>query len=318
VYLAAAPAVPLAPSVGAAASITALLLLLAVAFLMTLAAMKLYEYTIGAGLRKLADVLNVIPFVDIGDRFFAAMDNAIMGGFAEALDAQEWAAMKLFAGLSWIAETMFDVMADLAGATWQAINGIVHGEIPTQLTQRTEHLLRRLRALDKAVTTEVARLSHAIARRTQALEAELDRTFGLARRGIDAIQGVTIPRIRREIADVRASIGALRRHVYGRLDRRLSRVEKLVIGGALTAAVLGVLTRYFPWWRCTNVRRFNRALCRMPVGGLDNLLGLVLAFSTTFGILEFAELMQEVTEPFAEAVRDVLDDTRSAEGRATR
>jgi hypothetical protein len=62
------------------------------------------------------------------------------------------------------------------------------------------------------------------------------------------------------------------------LRRRMSRVETLVGAGVLTALGLRVLARHLPWYRCTNVNRAMRQLCRTPHHFVDDLLGLFADF----------------------------------------
>src|SRR5581483_8765425 len=78
----------------------------------------------------------------------------------------------------------------------------------------------------------------------------------------------------RRLAATAAGVLALRRLLHRDVLARLRRVERLVLGGALTGAVIAVLTRQMPWYRCRNVQRFMRGVCRSPFGSLDWLFAL--------------------------------------------
>ena len=56
---------------------------------------------------------------------------------------------------------------------------------------------------------------------------------------------------------------------------RIGRLEQALAAGVVGAVAVAAITRLAPYWQCTNVRRFNRFLCRSPVGGLDALLGII-------------------------------------------
>jgi hypothetical protein len=305
-----AVAAPAAGGAAAVAALTGALVLTAIAFMAVYALSKFYDSTLGLGLRRLAATIdNAIPGPwDIGEATLGRMDDAIMGGFGRVLSALSAATTRVFAGLAWTVETIWDAMADLGAATLQAVVGITNGEIPTQIARRMAANVRRITSLERTVRVEIRKAVASFARRAQALEADLDRTFGAARRGIDFIRDVSLPRIQRRVTDAVQGINSLRRYVFGRVNARLTRLERLTIGAALTAGVLGVLTKYFPWWRCTATRRFMRGLCRAPLGALDNLLSLLLAFTVSYSVVEFAEAMQDLTVPFTEVVHYALHD----------
>lgn len=309
VYAGAAPAAPLAPSLAAAGAITGAIIIIGVAFLATLAAKKVYELTVGAALDVLERQLNRIPYVKIGTRTAGLLNQAIRGGLNNVLNAEAAMASRLFAGLTWVVETTYDVMADGFAATYEAIKGLKQGDVPTQIIQRTTTLVKQLGVTRAEVRRLVTGQVAGLVRRVAAVERDLDRVFGLARRGIDSVEKLSLPRVWRELGALRARVTALGRSTGRSLDRRLSTVEKLVLGGALTAAVLATLTRYMPWWRCASNRRVQRAFCNYPLAHLDNLLGLLLAFTTTFGVVEYAKVLQEFVGVTADVIDDRFDDT---------
>lgn len=236
---------------------------------------KGYDATLGALLAKLADSVEDIWL--IGGTVAGAInsiDHYVMRSIGRAIASLERASSETWGALTWLVRETGDSIAELARDTYLAIEGVILGEIPTQVGNLTRPIGNSLARLRRYVRTEVARQVHALGVRTKGIALDMEHAFGKAWQGIDAIRGVSIPRLWKALAAAAAGTLALKRYVYDVLSRRLSRVEGLVLGGALTVAALNVLTRSIPWFRCSNVRRFNRFLCRMPLGFLDDLLGL--------------------------------------------
>jgi len=66
--------------------------------------------------------------------------------------------------------------------------------------------------------------------------------------------------------------------------------------GAVGGIALATLTRVFPWWRCSNVRAFNRQLCRSPLGSLDWLFALAGLAVVALDPEEIAHLGQDLAD----------------------
>lgn len=255
--------------------LTAAYLMLLFLLIVLIGLQRGYDATLGALLAKLADSVEDIWVV--GGSIAGAInsiDHFVMRTLGRAIAAVERSSAETWGALTWIVRELGDSIAELAADTWTAVQGVVLGEIPTQVANLTAATGRSLAALKRFVRVEVARVLRAQALRAKGLALDMENAFGKAWQGIDSIRGVSIPRLWRHLAGVTAGLLALKRYVYDSLSRRLSRVEGLVLGGALTAAMLAVATRYFPFARCTNVRRLNRLFCRMPVRFLDDLLGI--------------------------------------------
>lgn len=264
-----------AHAVAPVAGLSAAYLMLLFAVVVLIGLMRSYDATFGALLRKLADETRGIRWV--GGSIANAVeriDAYVMRQLGAAIASTERAASETWNALTWIVRELADTVAELAADTLTAIEGVVLGEIPTQIGNVVRPVDQGLARLRRWVRTEIVRQVHALGLRTKAVALDMENAFGKAWQGIDAIRGVSIPRLWRAFAAEAAALLALKRYVYDRLSRRLSRVEGLVLGGALTVAALQVLTRSIPWWRCTNVRRWNRFVCRMPLGFVDDLLGL--------------------------------------------
>lgn len=264
-----------------------------------------YDYSLGKLLRMLADVLDFKVWrfhVNLGaglDR----IDHAIQQTLASGILATEKVIGKWWWAQEKLAQWTYDSLAYFANSTVAAFDSLVHGTIPTAVGNATGALAQGLGKVGRRMVALERNLETQLVRRTRALEAEVERDFGRAWRGIDNLRGKAIPRVLAEVAALGAAIAALRKFAHGTLNKRITRLEKLVLGGAFTAGVLAVLTRYFPYWRCSNVRRFNRNLCRSPIGSLDWLFGLAGASVLVLDPDEVIKVGTEVEHLMADAFR---------------
>jgi hypothetical protein len=69
-------------------------------------------------------------------------------------------------------------------------------------------------------------------------------------------------------------IKELWRTIDNTIYRRLNQLQKMLAAGVIGGLIVKALTRHLPWYRCANVNRFNRAVCRSPRWNLDGLLSL--------------------------------------------
>lgn len=256
-----------------------------------------WQYTFGAFLRRLADSVDDIwvvggPLADALD----AVDTFVMRQIGRGISSLEYTAGKLWGGLTWLVRETGDALVSFGSDVWAAIDGLVNGEIPTQIVQRTrpltEGLAARTRIEDRRAIDEARARARGIDRVGRDLQAER-----IAReRGIDYIAG-RLRSLERSIPGrIAAEVDALRGWVTRGIGRRLTRVEQLVLGGAITATAVAALTRYFPYWQCTNVRRFNRALCRSPLADWKGLLGLLSFVVVALNPEEMARLADEAVD----------------------
>lgn len=256
-----------------------------------------YEYSLGAFLRKLADMVDDIWVVGgpLG-RAFDRADELILEGIGSGLHALESVISKWWAGMEWLARQTYNTMAEFADDTYETFKSVVSGVIPDSIETGTLPQKLSIGKLRRWMKAEAERLMVQIVRRAHGLELALERDFGKAWRGIDNIRGVSIPRLWRWARGAEATLRDLSKRVGTAIPRRLTRLEQLVLGTALTAAGIAALTRVFPYWQCTNVKRWNRMLCRAPIGALDDLLGLALLTVGSLSIVDFAKAMAPVTE----------------------
>jgi hypothetical protein len=303
--LAAAPVAPAAPLAG----ITAALILVSFALVALYGLQYGYQYTLGAFVRRLADMVEDIWLV--GGRLADALDRMdawVMQQIGNGIASLDAASARLWAGLTWVVREWADATAAAFADVEAAIRGLVVGEIPQQVERRTT-VIREKAASDRAWTRtrleeEARARSRGIDRLTRDLAAER-----LAReRGIDRLagrlEGLVLPRIRAVEAGLSDVAGYTRRT----LARRLSRLEQLVLGGALAAAATAALTARFPWWQCTNVRAFNRFLCRYPARDLSGLLAL-LAGSALLAVALDPRLLARSAQALTAGLEGVIRET---------
>lgn len=268
----------LAPSLAGGGALTGALILTLFVLVVLYGIKYGYVHTFGAFFRELADLLNFDVWrfsVDLGDEVLK-VDNFLRARIQDGIDLTQEATAHTWHALEWVVSATGDAMAELAAATHDAIRNIHVADIPEQVTTATLPLKKGLERTNRDAHERARAEAKARERGIDRVGRDLTREQLARERGIDylnaRINSLVLPQIRALDRALDEVIGYTRRT----LARRLSRVEKLVLGGALTAAAVAALTRVFPYWQCTNVRRFNRFLCRLPVGLLDDLLGLAL------------------------------------------
>lgn len=297
------------------AAIPALLIALRL-FMQVFAAWMLrlaYAVTLGLLLRLLASKADKVPLIGGKlKRWLTGADMAIADALGRVAQANEIVLSKFFYGLGVVTDQVNDTIVDLAKSMYVTFDAVIHGEIPNHAKRANAPIAKRI----KDETGRSAARDRAQRRSIDDLGARSrarDKAEATARaRGIDRLQdeirNVVLPRVRAlrgEIADVR---GYTARQVRA-VSRRVSRLEAALGAGAIAAVGLGVLSRAFPYWRCTNVKAFNRALCRAPVGALDDLLLLALTGVSSLSIVALAEELQDLMDPATEAVhRWIVED----------
>lgn len=136
----------------------------------------------------------------------------------------------------------------------------------------------------KPIRAEVARLSHIVLPRLEAIEGTL---------------GHVIPQ---DIAELRARVRAGERRV-GRLWDRIRANERKIVGIGAVAIVSTALAKLGgSWIRCNNWRKLGRAGCRMDSTLIDLLLLETVAIVGTISIEELARELVGITDEVADAV----------------
>jgi hypothetical protein len=292
---------------GGVSAITGALVLLAFAWIALYGLKYGYDYSLGALLRKLADSTRGIRWV--GGKLagvFEEIDSFVESRIADGINSVESAAARLWDGLAWLVRETGDALVAFGADVHDAIDGIVRGEIPTQVRAGTAQIDTRLDGVNRRQNAQARAEALARSRGIDAVNRDLTREELARQRGIDAVQRriteLVMPRIRaldQTIADV---VGFTRRN----LAIRMRHVEQALAAGAIGAIALAAVTRVFPYWQCTNVRRFNRALCRLPIGLLDDLLGVGLAVLVMADVCRLASLMRRAAVASLPALRGLV------------
>lgn len=284
-----------APAAPAAAPGALLLLSLGalVLYFVLLGLRQGYSMSLGALLRELADKTRGIRWVGgkIADAI-ESIDESVMNILGKGARIMEAGAAKFFHAAADLWNLMVDSIVQLAEDTWSAVQGLTDVAIPGAITDRLRPVeldFGKFRsAITRHVDAELARFARGIDR----LQREVATDSRLAFRGIDALR-----------ADLKAQIARVQAYAGRVLAGRMSRAEQWVLGGTVAAIALATLTRYFPWWRCTNVRGFNRALCRSPLGSLDWIFALAALYAVALDPREIARQGQDAAQALEAILR---------------
>lgn len=303
----AAPVV-LAPSAVSIAAITSTLLLLVAVMLVLYGLLYGYNYTLGALLNMLADVLDFKVWrvrINLSGQV-EALNDTIRQAIGRGIDTVEKDVARTWDALAWVIRETGDVMLALAEDVYGALDGLTRGEIPRQVGAVAKPIARELGAFRNAirqyVNQELARFANGIDGLARDLTAEaLARQRGIDWLG-DRLGSLVMPRIRSLDARVDDVVGYTRRN----LRVRIGRLEAMLAAGTLGAIAIAAVTRVFPYWQCTNVRRFNKGLCRLPVGMLDDLLLLVWPVLVLGNLCELAGIARRAASAALPAMRSLL------------
>lgn len=262
-----------------------------------------YYHSLGALLHYLADELRHVRFVG---GFLAGKLDAINHKVEQAL-ASGLAGAETVVGKWWyfqkeIAQAAWDATTWLATSTLDGFTNLTESTIPHVTKIAVAPVVANVGDLKRTLRAEVARLENQLVRKANALARQLESDFGRAWRGIDHIQRVELRRLWRGVHSVEADVAGLE-HAVGRvIPHRLSRLEKLLGAGAIGGAAIYAMTRVFPYWQCSNVKRFMRNVCRADAGLFDDLFGLALLFLGPLSIVDFARQLQGITGDVAAGV----------------
>lgn len=299
-----APAAPAVPIAG----ITAALVVLLFTYIVLRGLQHGYDYTLGAVLRGAARIFGSgIPLVGrIIGYPFAKADHFIQEAISVGLKHNHEAIAELFHSLTWLVRETYNAMVALGVATYEAVDDLITHEIPGQVKARTIPLGRDIRAEGVARRALAVTMGAALAAQEAALERELADLFGRARRGIDALRRHDI----RRAAWIAAGGLAIALGVRSLINRGVNAKIREILGRiaipAIGAIALSFVLRISPWLRCSNVRNFNRALCRLPVGFLNDLLGLGVALIALSDLCRMGRVAQGLARFVQQPLLDLV------------
>lgn len=300
----AAPAVEAAPI----AALVGASVLVICAWIALVGLSKGYEYTLGALLHTLADKLDFKVWrfaVHLGAPF-AALDDQMRDAIGAGITQLEATMGRLFHGLEYLIRLQWDTLADFAHAVEQAYENLTAANVPAQVTHITRTIVKPVREHTQVTIARLHALEGTVYRGIDELGRDVQRAFEQAYRGIDDLRGRLAHDVVPAIRGLDHEVAELGRLAHDGIGERLSRLERLVLGSAIVGAALYTLTRYFPWFRCTNVRDASRALCRMDPYLLQALLDATLIVAGTVSLRELARELGGVTDEAAGAVRGFI------------
>ena len=274
---------------------------LVAAVMLGIAAERLWNYTFGALLHSIANAGKVSVWkikINLGGPA-DAINSAMTRALGKWLLANEQALGKWWHAQVKVVEYLADTIYELNKASYDTFHSLVFGTIPRVAGEAVAPVKTiagqaktQVKVVERTVTLRVYRVARAQAH-------ALEQDFGRAWRGIDAIRTKELPRIWRHVHGVEADVAGLERQVGRVIPHRLTRLEKWLGAGVIGGAAVAALTRVFPYWQCSNVKRFNRNVCRSPLGSLDWLFALGAATIFALNLEEVAHEGQDVANGFA-------------------
>lgn len=296
-----------APAEAPAFSLTIGLWLL-VALLVAMGLKAGWDHTLGAILRGLGNAADVgVWKVKIkAGAGFRKLDDVVQAALGDYILLNEKALGLWWHTLKAIVGYVGDTLGDFALDHMDTIYNLVHGFIPVTIRTHTAPLTESVHKGNTAARARDRAEARARARGIDATQRDIAAERLARERGIDYVGGKARVYTDAKVGRVERSIAAERRYSHSILNRRLTWLEKALGVGAIGGIAIASLTRVFPYWQCSNVRRFLRGVCRADAGMLDNLLGALFLLALPLSIEEFAETLQGIIEPVAEAVADVI------------
>ena len=290
-----------------------------------------YGVTIGVVLANLADVVGAAPWpVSRLEGPIRGLDSAIEDGLATYARINEAAFAEVLDGAAFLVEQTGDTIVREAQRTWESIQLLVGVVIPGQVKAETRPLAQRFSAQTQIENQRARGEALARTRGIDALDRDLMQERLARERGIDYLAGrlntVVIPRLDGLAARLDSWAGYTWRNLRA-LRRRVGLLEVALGAGAVAAIATRVLTRALPWWRCSNVRSFNKAVCRSPLrsfGQWAGLLGLVellaLDVIVASDLCKFIDAMSAAAKKLQPLLLEFVDieDALIAEGCGTK
>jgi len=284
---------PAAPAIDLAIGLWAL-----AAVMLGIGLQRTWDYHIGAVLHLLASALDVRVWrinLNLGGPFEAANDRL------QELLGQWVLAHEKALGLWWhankqVVSYLGDSIVGFGEAVHGTIENLVYGTIPATVTAHTKPLRGEIYDVGGAARARDNAEARARSRGIDATHRDLTAEKLARERGIDNVGAKAKAYTDARVGRVQGQLAAERRYSHRILNRRLTWLEKALGVGALSGIAIAALTRVFPYWQCTNVRRFNRGVCRSPIGSLDWLFGLAAVAVVALNIEEIAELGQDLTD----------------------
>ena len=253
-----------------------------------------WDHSIGRVLRGLASAADVgvwkIKLPAGGG--FRKLDDVVQATLGEYILANEQAL-----GLWWhtnvqIIRYLGDSITGFGFAVHDTIDSLVHGTIPATVTAHTRPLAGNIARGNHAAQVRDRAEAKERARGIDATHRDLTAEKLARERGIDNVGAKAHGYTDAAVARVQGAIARERAYAHRVLGGRLGLLDRLLGVGVIGGISIAALTRVFPYWQCSNFRRFARGVCRSPLGALDwlfALAGLAVIALDPEQVLHFAE-----------------------------
>lgn len=272
-----------------------------------------YDYSLGSLLTKLAQLTSHVWLV--GGSIAHAIDAAnhwVEDRLAQGLASSELVVAKWWHGMEWIVRTTGDVLEQFGADVHGAFDALVHGTVPTVVKGTTEPLKQALAKAERALSSQAATLEHDLTKRAKAIEGTMAADFGAAWRGIDHITGSVLGALAHTLTVAETDLANLRDYLGRTFGARLKAIEELLAGGLIAAIGLSIVSRLFPFLRCTNVQKAARSLCRFPTQLLESLLADALEAAVLLNICEAVSIMTRTAKAFEPELAAIVGVTDAA------
>ena len=290
--------VELAPEVALSAGLIAL----ALAWIVLYGLQSGYDSTLGALLRWLHDHTSVKFFgIKLTDPIpFGKIDHWIKGRIGDGMRAVEYGMSGTVHWMEYTWRLTVDSLEWFARETTGAIETLATGTLPAWIDAGTRPLHAAIGALYGELNSLRLEGQALVLRYAHSIEAEMEREFGIAWRGIDAIGKSAAAALESAVHGIEARIASLADYIYHGVSARLGHLERLLAGGLIAAIALEAIGRVWPYFKCGNVRRAARGICRADTAILDLLFGAgieALLVSDLCGLVTALSAVARKAEP---------------------
>jgi hypothetical protein len=297
------------------------LILLAIACVFLLALNRAYQFTLGALLSSMADMVSSLPHVTILGHHvppwnalangITELNNYVLQAIGAGIQQTEKGMHAVIGAMTWLLQETAEQVAGLAEDTARGFNTVKKYLVPSQIRaalahplRELDHLAARTQTIVKYPTTIVHKTVSVIQPGLKALEGKVDAleakvaSIGAAAPTVisGAGIGLTLPKPAAIPGDITRGLDSL--------WKESKRVAKVLTPAGIVGLVAGsVLARMgLSWLKCGNVEKTGKRICGLNTGILDSLLAGLVAVFGTIGLVTFAEDVQKVTATFTDDV----------------
>jgi hypothetical protein len=270
----------IAPEGAPVAGLTIGLILLAVACVFLLALNKVWEFTIGALLNSMANMVHDLPHVHILGHSvppwdalaegITKLDNYVLQGIGVGIQQTEKGLHALTGAMTWLLQETANQVAGLAEDTWKGFHSVRKYLIPAMLGAAVGPLIREISHLGARTKTIILHPTSIVHKTVQVITPGLKALEGkvnalearVAAIGAEAPTIITAPPIAIPIPKPAAIPGEITRGIDS-LWKRVRRIGKVLTPAGIVGLVGAATLSQFGlgWLRCKGVGRVGKGLC---------------------------------------------------------